>query len=292
MIAVDWEKVNFPNPSIIEKHDYFDRGGKKIFRAEYLPAGGFNSGVVLCSPFAEEKVRTLRIYVSLARALAAVGVGVVSFDYFGDGDSEGNFEEASLEDRLLDIESIFIDFRSRHRLEKSVLLGLRWGATLAALSAEKLSPDLLVLWEPIIDTGKFFYDYLRINLASQMLIEGKVSRNRDDLVRVMREGAAVTVEGYNITGRFYDGATAATLKGKAQNYPGAALIMQIAAAPDRIRPELETLRGAFDRAEIRAVPREFEWEKTETWRPAPPLLFGETFSFLERNGFFGRNIQS
>ncbi len=289
---INWANINSPNLSIIEKHGFYNRDGKNLFRAEYLPAGDIKAGVVLCSPFAEEKIRTLRIYVSLARALAAKGLAALCFDYFGDGDSEGNFEEALFEDRLSDIESVFNDFKNRHALQKTALLGLRWGGTLAALTAENLHPDLLVLWEPIIDTTKYFYDFLRMNLASQMLIEGKVIRNRDELIQDMRDGKVITVEGYNIAGGFYDKAAAATLKGKTMAYSGETLIMQIAANPERIRPELETLRAALSKAEIKAVPREFEWEKTETWRPAPPLLFGETINFLDKNGFFGRNIQS
>ncbi|MCX6830393.1 MAG: alpha/beta hydrolase [candidate division Zixibacteria bacterium] len=291
-MQIDLNNINAPNEKVLEKHGYFEREGKHLYCAEYLPASGAESGFVLCSPFGEEKVRTLRVYVSFARALASLGVAVICFDYYGDGDSEGNFEEATFDDRTADIRAIYNDFRTKHALKKMGLMGLRWGGTLAALLSEELQPETLILWEPVIDTAKYFYDHLRAFLASQMLIEGKVTRNREELIKELEGGKILTVEGYNLTGRFFFGAREATLKGRKYDYRGNSLIIQISPSPGKIRPELEELKSNLGNSELVSLPREFEWEKTETWRPAPPQLFGETFNFLDKNGFFGRNTQS
>jgi uncharacterized protein len=282
----DLKNINAPNLAIIEKHQYYIRDGKHLFTAEYLPIGDMKAGVILCAPFAEEKVRTLRIYVSLARTLASLGVGTICFDYFGDGDSEGHFEEATFEDRLADIGAIYRYFKEKNSLRKIGLMGLRWGGTLASLISEELQPKFLILWEPVVDTSKYFYDHLRSYLASQMLIEGKASKNRDDLIKEMEAGQAVTVEGYNLTGKFFFKARENGLKGRKFSFQSQTLIVQIAPNPSRIRPELEELKAAFTNCDLVAIPREFEWEKTETWQPAPPRLFGETLSFLEKNEIF------
>ena len=104
---LDLANVNDPDPEIIENQGYIERDGKHLFYTSYTPERGGKYGIVLVSPFAEEKVRTLRIFVSLSRALAKLGMTVLYFDYFGDGDSEGDFEEASYEDRINDIKAAY-----------------------------------------------------------------------------------------------------------------------------------------------------------------------------------------
>ena len=101
---LDLSKVNYPNENIVEEQGFFLRDDKNLFYAMYRPVGEIKAGAVLVSPFAEEKIRTHRIYVSLARLLASKGISVLHFDYFGDGDSQGNFEDALYDDRMKDSE--------------------------------------------------------------------------------------------------------------------------------------------------------------------------------------------
>jgi alpha/beta superfamily hydrolase len=277
----DLLEVNSPSELVREEHRYFLRGGKHLFCVDYIPVAGATGGVVLCAPFAEERIRTLRVYVSLARALARRGIAVICFDYYGDGDSEGDFEDAGFDDRLKDITAIFHDFQQRHALSRVGLLGLRWGGTLAALAAEELQPAVLILWEPIVDTSKYFFDHLRSCIASQMLIDGKISQKREELVACLEAGKTIVVEGYNLNGDFFCRARETGLKDHQPRYSGPVLIVQLAGNPARLNPELETLAQAYSQNRLLALKREFEWEKTELWQPAPPALFGVTLEFLK-----------
>ena len=281
--AIDTDHVNAPTDDIHEEHRYLERDGKHLFCAEYVPTSPAKGGVILCAPFGEEKIRTLRVYVSLARLLARSGLASICFDYYGDGDSEGDFEDASFDDRLADITSVYHDFQKRHALDSVGLIGLRWGGTLAALTAEQLNPAFLVLWEPVVDTSKYFFDHLRSYLATEMLIEGNISRKRDELVDYLAAGNILTVEGYNLTGDFFATARANGLKDRQPAYSGPTLVVQLAGNPARIRPELEQLAGVYEHGQLHAMKREFEWEKTERWRPAPPELLGLTLDFLKTN---------
>ena len=285
---IDLSQVNLPSSAFKESHGYFVRDGKRLFRVKYLPQGEVQACLILCSPFAEEKVRTQRICVSWARTLASLGVGAVCFDYYGDGDSEGDFEEARFEDRLKDIRAVYNEARKETGATIMALCGFRWGATLAALVAEELNPDFLVLWEPVVDSNKYFHDHLRSHLASQMLTEGKVVRNREQLLKDLGGGEILSVEGYNLTGDFFFAASQAGLIGKQFVREGKTLIVQIAANPSRLRPELSALQTSMKNSALIGVPREFQWEKTEVWQPAPPQLFQTTLSFLEEHGFFRR----
>ncbi|MBT8350241.1 MAG: alpha/beta hydrolase, partial [Deltaproteobacteria bacterium] len=60
-------------------------------------------GFVFCHPFAEEKLWTHRVFVNFARELAQKGYTVLRFDYMGHGDSEGGFQDSTIETRLFDI---------------------------------------------------------------------------------------------------------------------------------------------------------------------------------------------
>jgi len=286
---IDFTSVNSPNSTVVEDHSYLVRDGKHLYCARYNPSSKPMAGVVLCSPFAEEKIRTHRIYVSFARAVASLGATAVLFDYFGDGDSEGNFKEASFDDRIADIKAVYENVKQTLSLQKMALLGLRWGATLATISSEELKPDALVLWEPIVDTEKYFYNHLRSHLASQMLVEGKVTRKRDELIEDLKNGQTLMVEGYRLTGDFYFAACEHGLKNITLSHSPETLITQISPKPDKIKPELENLAEALTNCNVAGVPREFEWEKTETWQPAPPQLFNLTLEYLDKNGFFRRD---
>jgi alpha/beta superfamily hydrolase len=287
-MKVDLRNVNLPNLAYQEAHGFFVRDGKHLFRADYVPQGRAGSCLVLCSPFAEEKVRTQRVYVSFARALASAGAAAICFDYFGDGDSEGDFEAARLDDRLLDIKVVYRDACKRTGARRTGLLGLRWGATLAALAAEELQPDFLILWEPIVDTDKYFRDHLRSHLASQMLTEGKVIRNREQLIEDLKAGEVLTVEGYNVTRDFFFAASRSGLANRTFARAGKTLVMQIGGIAGKIRAELTGLQAAMKDCTLQAVPREFQWDKTEIWQPAPPQLFEQTLNYMDEHGFFGR----
>lgn len=277
--------TTFKSLNWIEKHSFLERDGKHLFMVEFIPKNQMLSAIIMCSPFAEEKVRTQRIYVSFARMAASLGVVVILFDYFGDGDSEGFFEEATFEDRLCDVEAIYEYLSSNFCTTKIALLGLRWGGTIAALSAEKLSPSALILWQPVVNTMKYFFDHLRANIASQLLIDGKISKTREDIVNDLRAGKMVLVEGYFLTNSFYTSASEMGLINRRLGYEGKSLIVQVSNSTERIQPELDMLKNKLTNSRIISVPKEFEWEKTEIWQPCPPILFEVTKEFLNAHGF-------
>jgi alpha/beta superfamily hydrolase len=286
---IDFDSINSPSNDIREEHGYFVRDNKHLFFASYCPVASSETGIVMVSPFGEEKVRTLRIYVSLSRALARLGITVINFDFFGDGDSEGNFEDALFEDRIKDVESAVGYLKEKYSIKKVGLLGLRWGGTIAALASRGISPEFLILWEPVIDSKKYFMDHLRSNIASQMIAMGKITKNREALVKELEAGSSVPVEGYQISGKFFTAAREGSLSAGNLKYEGKTLIVQISANQSVTRPELLSLKNSLPGAELAIAPKEFEWEKTDTWNPAPRELFGHTFKFLAQNNFIDQN---
>ena len=84
---------------------FFKNINYKLFGVLHQPEHGEltkpSLGIVFCHPFAEEKLIVHRVMVNLARRLTKEGIYCLRFDYMGHGDSDGNFEDSTIETRLL-----------------------------------------------------------------------------------------------------------------------------------------------------------------------------------------------
>ena len=134
--------------------DYFEGNGRSLLGSSHpaprLRAGG--TSVVLCNPFGEEAARAHRAYRVLAGKLQEEGYATLRFDYSGTGDSSGEASDCTVQQWVDDIEAAIGQSRSQSGSAQVVLVGLRFGATLAALCAqqERLSISHLVLWDPVV----------------------------------------------------------------------------------------------------------------------------------------------
>ncbi len=118
------------------------------------------AAVLLCNPFGEEASRAHRIYRVLAMQLERAGYACLRFDYRGTGDSAGASEDASIADWVADIGRAADELRRASGSAQLVLVGLRLGATLAAMaSAGGLAVRHLIAWDPVLD-GRGYLDEL------------------------------------------------------------------------------------------------------------------------------------
>ena len=116
--------------------------------------------MVLCNPFGEEALRAHRIYRVLATQLERAGYAALRFDYQGTGDSLGDDLDATLDRWLADVATAGDELRARSGAKGLVIVGLRLGATLAALATSRglLRPRHLILWDPIVDGAAYVRD--------------------------------------------------------------------------------------------------------------------------------------
>ena len=138
---------------------YFEAGGRSLLGTCHLAPRlrTSSAAVVLCNPFGEEAMRVHRSYRVLAGKLQEAGYPTIRFDYSGTGDSSGESIESTVEHWLDDIEAAANEIQRRSGSPRIVLVGLRFGATLAALCAQRqhLPVAHLVLWDPIVEGNAY-----------------------------------------------------------------------------------------------------------------------------------------
>jgi uncharacterized protein len=193
----------------------------------------------MCHAFAEEKLWSHRVFVNFARSAASAGYAVLRFDFMGHGDSDGESEDCTIGSYITDLDAAIARLKAEcPELENIALVGLRFGATLASIYANR-RPDVssIVLWEPVIDGHKYVQALLRINLTTQLAAYGKVRHDRTTLVREMRSGIPANIDGYLISTALYDEICDIDLLANIDTpLPTSCLVLQIAlnlSQPDR-----------------------------------------------------------
>lgn len=151
-------------------------------------------------PFAEELNRSRRMAALQARAFAALGFGVLQIDLLGCGDSSGDFSDAQWSRWKDDLASAW-NWLEKHAAVPIGLWGLRLGALLALdFSKESRNAvDKLVLWQPVVNGEVFLTQFLRMRMASEMLLG---SNNKlvgtQEMRKMLAAGETIEVAGYEL----------------------------------------------------------------------------------------------
>jgi pimeloyl-ACP methyl ester carboxylesterase len=133
---------------------YFGTSEQQLFGVYHAaePGSSRRAGVVLCQPIGHEYLRAHRAFRNLAITLASQGFHVLRFDYFATGDSAGDAGRLTVRQCLADLATAIDELKDIAGVTKVSLVGLRLGATFAALAASRRSDvDRLVLWDPVLD---------------------------------------------------------------------------------------------------------------------------------------------
>lgn len=139
-----------------------NRRRQRLLVHAFLPKHPVGTAVVLCPPFGEEKQKSYRAHLCLARALARKGIGTYRFDYSGCGDSEGDFADTTIETMIDDTFDVVAHAMDESSPDQLFIAGTRLGATIAALSAERgTQPDGLGLLFPILDGARYWRELVR-----------------------------------------------------------------------------------------------------------------------------------
>ena len=232
-----------------------------------------NLGFVFCHPFAEEKLIAHRVMVNFARRLAKEGIFFFRFDYMGHGDSNGNFDDATIETRLSDIQCAIEFLKERTDAKRIGLLGVRLGATLAALTCYNVSEiDSLILISPIVEGKPYIDQCLRSNLATQMSTYKKIINDRKQLISDLMAGKTVNIDGYSLTKALYQQIVSINLLAQSLYYPPNVLMLQVSMKEKQ--PFAEGIKNLFikyktesDGIELLNVQEDYFWTDTKMYNP-------------------------
>jgi pimeloyl-ACP methyl ester carboxylesterase len=226
---------------------FFGSSAQPLFGCYNAPqgAGERDCGVVLCAPIGQEYFRSHRALKQLASRLAALGLPVLRFDYFGCGDSAGDGEDSRLSRWLLDIAAAVDEMRCRGPAD-ICLVGFRLGGTLAWLAgAGTCEIRRLVVWDPVID-GR---GYLReLECKEQQML------NSLGLRPATRDEGRMPLEslGYHLTEELRGELEQIDLTGDRRRPAAAALVLESASTVNlgRLADHLGTLGVAAEHRQL------------------------------------------
>jgi len=205
---------------------FYGTGPRRTFGAVHLPRGRATAGVVICPALHSDFERTYRRDVLLGRTLCAQGYAVHRFHYRGLGNSEGVPSDATFdtmrEDALLAAERL----RGLADVQTVGFAGTRWGGLVAASAAADHHGAPVVLWEPPIDTARYFREAGRAR-AVRDAKEGRQPTSWDSLLEDLQRSGSIDVLGYAIDEALYRGAAGRTLLGLLGSRPRPVLLVQL-----------------------------------------------------------------
>jgi esterase/lipase len=136
----------------MEKQVVFEGSKGKLFGVLHISERGKSPGIILFHGFTGNKCESHFIFTKLARKLSKDGFSVLRFDFYGSGDSEGNFEEMTLLTEMKDGEKALEFLKTFDFIEKEKIgiCGLSMGAVTATYVAYKFREvKALCLWSPL-----------------------------------------------------------------------------------------------------------------------------------------------
>lgn len=105
--------------------------------------------VIFAHGYTGTKSESTRLFVQTARALADAGISALRFDFWGSGDSEGNFDQVSPNTEIADLHAVIGWARKKGFTEIGVL-GLSLGGAVS-ICTTAANPDVkvLVTWSSV-----------------------------------------------------------------------------------------------------------------------------------------------
>ncbi len=171
----------------------------RIFVLMRAPAAAARGCVLIVPPFGEEMNKSRRMIAQMTRRLAERGIACVVCDFYGTGDSEGEFRDATLERWQEDLRAV-VQWSAQRNHPITAVLAIRLGCALAAraLAGEGSRLSRTVFWQPVTDGSRFLAQFLRLRTAASMMEPG-AKETQAALRERLRLGEALEVAGYELS---------------------------------------------------------------------------------------------
>lgn len=154
-----------------------------------------NDVAILCLPSITEELNLSRAVVAKTAIELSTKIPVFILDYFGTGDSHGEFEQATTDIWLDDIVEICRWLKSQG-INNIIIWGVRFGALLALHAQNRIQEELslvqFIFWKPVTNGKQFAGQFLRIKQANAMMNSGEKINWRKHIL----DGSDTEVAGY------------------------------------------------------------------------------------------------
>ena len=112
--------------------------------------------IVMCHGFTGNKQENKRLFVETARAFTKAGYAALRFDFYGSGDSAGEFCDSTISHNRANLVDAMKFVRDKG-FSKMVVLGISMGAATAILTLNQHPTDAAILWSTVPDTQQLFH---------------------------------------------------------------------------------------------------------------------------------------
>jgi pimeloyl-ACP methyl ester carboxylesterase len=114
--------------------------------------------VVMCHGFTSNKIENKRLFVETARECTQQGYDAFRFDFYGSGDSEGEFVDSLVSNNIANLKDAISWARARN-YQKIAVLGISMGGATAILTLKDTPVDVLITWSSVPDMYQLFGNY-------------------------------------------------------------------------------------------------------------------------------------
>ena len=128
--------------------------GEQIFTIRHVPPQAILGAAILVAPVLNEAAKSHLALTLLADRLARNGIVSLRYDHLGMGDSAGSVRDGTLDVWQAGLDALVDRMASDFPGVPLTVAGIRFGATLAALS-EHEAIDQCVLWDPVTSGSRF-----------------------------------------------------------------------------------------------------------------------------------------
>jgi hypothetical protein len=127
-------------------------------------------------------------------------------------------------------------------------------------------------------------ELLRVNLATQMAVYKEIRADREDLVKQLRGGQPVNIDGYEIALPLYEQMIASRPAGEGTTpFPGPTLIAQVDRSETAtISRDVKALASRLPGASVQLVVEEPFWKEIDRFYDSAPNLSAATLAWLSQ----------
>jgi pimeloyl-ACP methyl ester carboxylesterase len=111
--------------------------------------------VILCHGFTGNKVESRRIFVEAGRAFVEQGLDALRFDFYGSGDSAGEFADSSLSINVANLRDAVL-WAGQQGYQDIAVLGMSMGGATAILALPDPAVKALITWSSVPDVQQLF----------------------------------------------------------------------------------------------------------------------------------------